>query len=198
MKMATLGDIGKWGSGGTPLSSVPEYYNGNIPWLIIKDLNDGVVSKSQTKITNAGLENSSADLVKPGALLIAMYGSIGKLGVAGIECATNQAIAYCDVNEKIADVWYIFYYLLHSRPKLLGEGRGNTQQNINQGFLKEYPIPLPPLPEQKRIAAQLAQADRLRQLRRNASQLGESYLQSAFLEMFGDPVKNDHCHNGES
>ena len=188
--MRTLGDIGQWGSGGTPLSSVSEYYNGEIPWLIIRDLNDSIVTKSQKSITQIGLENSSATLVDTGTLFIAMYGSIGKLGIAGIKCATNQAIAYCKINESIADVWYVFYYLLNSRPKLLGEGRGNTQQNINQAFLKKYPILLPPLAEQKRIAAQLAKADRLRQLRRYASQLGESYLQSVFLEMFGDPVRN--------
>jgi type I restriction enzyme S subunit len=72
----TLGDLGEWGSGGTPLSSTPAYYNGTIPWLIIEDLNDGVVTSSQKTITELGLKNSSAKIVEPGTLLIAMYGSI--------------------------------------------------------------------------------------------------------------------------
>jgi type I restriction enzyme S subunit len=190
-ELRTLGDLGEWGSGGTPLSSTPEYYNGTIPWLIIEDLNDGVVTTAQKTITEMGLKNSSAKIVEPGTLLIAMYGSIGKLGIAGIRCATNQAIAFCRHNPELVDVNFLFYYLLYSREKLLDLGKGNTQQNIGQAVLKEYPIPLPPLTEQKRIASLLAHADRLRQLRRTAHDLGDALLQSVFLEMFGDPQFND-------
>ena len=57
-------------------------------------------------------------------------------------------------------------------------------------FLEELEIPLPPLTEQKRIASLLARADRLRQLRRTAHDLGDALLQSVFLEMFGDPETN--------
>ena len=190
-ELRTLGDLGEWGSGGTPLSSTPEYYNGTIPWLIIEDLNDGVVTSSQKTITELGLKNSSAKIVEPGTLLIAMYGSIGKLGISGIRCATNQAIAFCRHNPELVDVNFLFYYLLFSREKLLDMGKGNTQQNIGQAVLKEYEIPLPPLTEQKRIASLLARADRLRHLRRTAHELGETLLQSVFLEMFGDPFRNE-------
>jgi type I restriction enzyme S subunit len=189
-ELRTLGDLGEWGSGGTPLSSTPEYYNGTIPWLIIEDLNDGIVTTAQKKITELGLKNSSAKFVEPGTLLIAMYGSIGKLGIAGIRCATNQAIAFCRHNPELVDVNFLFYYLLFSREKLLDMGKGNTQQNIGQTVLKEYPIPLPPLTEQKRIASLLRRADRLRQLRRAAHDLGDALLQSVFLEMFGDIASN--------
>ncbi len=95
---ATLNDVAEWASGGTPKSGESKYYNGDIPWLIIGDLNDGLVTTSQKKITKSGLENSSAKMVSVGAILVAMYGSIGKLGIAGIECATNQAIAFTKEN----------------------------------------------------------------------------------------------------
>ncbi|GIK08571.1 MAG: restriction modification system S chain-like protein [Anaerolineaceae bacterium] len=192
-KLRTLGDLGEWGSGGTPLSSIPEYYNGTIPWLIIEDLNDGIVTSSQKTITELGLKNSSAKIVEPGTLLIAMYGSIGKLGITGIRCATNQAIAFCRHDPKLVDVDFLFYYLLYSREKLLDLGKGNTQQNIGQAVLKEYPIPLPPLEEQKRIASLLARADRLRGLRRAAREQCDSLLQSVFLEMFGDYLNKIEC-----
>jgi type I restriction enzyme, S subunit len=52
-------------------------------------LNDGIVTQTQTCITEEGLFNSSAKLLLPNTLLVAMYGSIGKLGITGIECATN-------------------------------------------------------------------------------------------------------------
>jgi len=122
-----------------------------------------------------------------------MYGSIGKLGITGIRCATNQAIAFCRHDPKLVDVDFLFYYLLYSREKLLDLGKGNTQQNIGQAVLKEYPIPLPPLSEQKRIASLLARADRLRGLRRVAREQCDSLLQSVFLEMFGDYLNKIEC-----
>ncbi len=191
-EVTTLEEVGEWGSGGTPTASRPDYYGGSIPWLIIEDLNDEVVVHSQKHINELGLKNSSAKLVEPGTLLIAMYGSIGKLGIAGFQCATNQAIAFCRCNPEVVDTKFLFYFLLYSRPKLLSAGRGGTQQNINQGYLKDFPIPLPPLPEQQRIAATLERADHLRRTRRTARQLSDSFLQSIFLKMFGDPKSNPH------
>jgi type I restriction enzyme, S subunit len=74
-----LGDIGKWGSGGTPKKNTPDFYdNGTIPWLKIGDLNDGIVNSCDEYITNIGLKNSSAKLLPKNVLLVAMYGSIGK------------------------------------------------------------------------------------------------------------------------
>ena len=75
-------EVVTWGSGGTPKATESQYYdNGDIPWLIIGDLNDGVVTESQSKITELGLKNSSAKIIPAGTLLVAMYGSIGKLQV---------------------------------------------------------------------------------------------------------------------
>lgn len=182
----TLDDIGEWGSGGTPKSTNPRYYDGLIPWLVIEDLNDGIVSSSTKTITKEGLENSSAKLVEPNTLLIAMYGSIGKLGIAGFHCATNQAIAFCKPNPKKVDLYYLFYYLLSQRKNLNMIGKGVTQQNISQTILKNYPIPLPPLEEQRRIAAILAEADHARLTRRFTQSLSDGFLQEVFVEMFGD------------
>jgi type I restriction enzyme S subunit len=152
---ATLGDLGAWGSGGTPSKSRPEFYGGGIPWLVIGDLNDGVVERSQASITEAGLANSSAKLISPGTVLIAMYGSIGKLGFAGIECATNQAIAYCVPAEGIVTRQFLFWLLRSLRKELLGRGQGIAQQNISQKILKAWPVQVPPLPEQRRIVAKI-------------------------------------------
>jgi len=67
---------------------------------------------------------------------------------------------------------------------------GANLPRISPKLLEKHEIPLPPLPEQERIAAILAKADRLRRLRRYARELSDTYLQSVFLEMFGDPVTN--------
>ncbi len=94
-KKTTLGAEFEWSSGGTPKSGVPAYYeNGSIHWLNISDLNDGLVSYAEKKITELGLQESSAKIVPQGAVLIAIYGSIGKLGINTIPLATNQAICF--------------------------------------------------------------------------------------------------------
>jgi type I restriction enzyme S subunit len=149
-----LGETFKWGSGGTPLRSNSTYYDGgDIPWVIIGDLNDGVVTETQSHITQLGLENSSAKWVEEGSVLVAMYGSIGKLGIAGKRLTTNQAIAFTKPDPVVAK--YLFYYLMCERQNLLNLGAGATQQNISQTVIKAYQFPLAPLPEQERIVARL-------------------------------------------
>ena len=151
----TLNDIAIWGSGGTPKSTNSEFYNGGIPWLIIGDLNDGYVNTSEKSITKLGLDNSSAKLVKPNSVLIAMYGSIGKLGINSIEVATNQAIAFTKFLPAQILNKYLFHYLFYCRPKLYAVGKGGTQKNISQTVLKQFAFPLIPLPEQRAIVAKI-------------------------------------------
>jgi len=149
-------DAGIWGSGGTPSRKNPRYYeNGSIPWLVIGDLNDQAVEEFSTSITELGPINSSAKLIPTGSLLVAMYGSIGKLGITTFPCTTNQAIAFCIPNEELVELRYLFHALANAKPELIAKGQGGAQQNISQGILKEHLIPLSPLNEQRRIAAKL-------------------------------------------
>ncbi len=151
-----LNDAGLWGSGGTPSRKNTRYYeNGTIPWLVIGDLNDQAVEEFSTSITELGLVNSSAKLIPTGSLLVAMYGSIGKLGITTFPCTTNQAIAFCIPNEELVELRYLFHALANAKPELIAKGQGGAQQNISQGILKEHLIPLSPLNEQRRIAAKL-------------------------------------------
>lgn len=152
-KVTTLGECFKWGSGGTPSRTEPTYFNGDIPWVVIGDLTDGVVTDTQLKITESGLANSSAKLVEPGSVLVAMYGSIGKLGIAGCRLATNQAIAF--TNPHPINAKYLYYYLQWQRPALARLGKGATQLNISQTVLKEFPFLLAPGQEQKIVVAEI-------------------------------------------
>ena len=152
-KLTTLGETFKWGSGGTPTRTDPRYYGGDIPWLIIGDLNDGVVAESNTMITEEGLRESSAKWVEPGSVLLAMYGSIGKLGVSGRRLTTNQAIAFTKPDP--VDTKYLFYYLMYTRGDLASLGKGATQKNISQTVIKAFPFVLAPLEQQKRIVAEI-------------------------------------------
>ncbi|WP_205419960.1 restriction endonuclease subunit S, partial [Aeribacillus pallidus] len=109
------GHVAKWGSGGTPSRKRLEYYGGDIPWIKTGELNDGIVNASEETITEEGLQNSSAKIFPKGSIVIAMYGAtIGKLGILGIDAATNQACAvgqpYDFLNSK-----YMLYYFLARR-----------------------------------------------------------------------------------
>jgi type I restriction enzyme S subunit len=147
--------VGKWGSGGTPKRGNKEYYGGDIPWLVIGDLNDGLVLDAENFITKKGLAESSATIVPKGAVFVAMYGSIGKSGIAGIECATNQAIAHCIPNQNLISTEYLFQLVLGIRKRLFSQGKGLAQQNISQTVLKHLMVSLPPINEQKRIVAKV-------------------------------------------
>ena len=117
-------------------------------------MNDGVVNSSTSKITQLGLKNSSAKLIPPGTLLVAMYGSIGKLGITGIECCTNQAIAFAKELHGVT-TQYMFYYMVLIKAKLISMGKGGTQKNISQAVLKSLDVIVPPLSEQKRIVSRI-------------------------------------------
>ena len=183
-----LGLIGHWGSGGTPLRSVSRYYEGNIPWLNISDLNDSFIYTAENHISKTGLENSSAKMLPIDTLLLAMYGSIGKLGITKVSCATNQAIAFCFPNKATVDLFFLFYFLMHSKPYFFKLAKGGTQQNISQTVIKDFSICLPPMAEQKRIVKKIeelfgiidAQVKRLEATQEALVSYRQSILQQAF------------------
>lgn len=153
----TLGELGKWSSGGTPNRGCPEYYGGEIPWVKTGDLTDGLITSIPETITELGLSKSSAKLFPPGTLLIAMYGAtIGKLGLLSNAATTNQACAALLPEGQTREVIpYLFWFLKERRDDLRAVGQGGAQPNISQTVLKEYPCPLPPLNEQRRIVAKI-------------------------------------------
>lgn len=147
-----LGDVGTWAAGATPSRKHSEYYGGDIPWLKTGDLNDDIVENTSEKITELGVKNSSVKVNKTGNVLIAMYGAtIGKLGIVGKkELVTNQACCGCTPYIGIYN-WYLFYYLLSSRKKLIELGSGGAQPNISKQKIEHFFFPLPSLEEQSRI-----------------------------------------------
>jgi type I restriction enzyme S subunit len=155
--LTTLGHLGKWASGGTPSRARAEYYGGTIPWVKTGDLKDRMVTDPLERITEAGLDNSSAKLFPAGTLLIAMYGAtIGRLGILSFPAATNQACAaLLPYGETAQLISYVFYYLLGKRDELRAAGQGGAQPNISQNLISEFECALPPLNEQRRIVAKL-------------------------------------------
>jgi len=151
-----LGNICHTATGGTPSRKVSSFYCGNIPWLKSGELNDGIIYDSEEKITEIALNSSSAKIFPRGTILIALYGAtVGKLGILRINAATNQAICGIYINQKILIQKYLFYFLHSYRKNLLKKRFGGAQPNISQAIIKDIILPLPPLPEQRRIVAKI-------------------------------------------
>ncbi|ELR3650766.1 restriction endonuclease subunit S, partial [Campylobacter coli] len=154
-----LGEIANTSSGGTPSRNKKEYWeNGNIKWLKSGELNDGYIDFIEENITEEAIKNSSAKIFQKGTLLIAMYGATaGKLGILNLDSTTNQAICaflHKDKNIKFLEK-FLFYFLFFLRDKIIKDSFGGAQPNINQTYIKNLQIPLPPLKEQEQITSHL-------------------------------------------
>ncbi len=159
MRTARLGDLCEIQSGGTPRREEPRYYGGTIPWAKIGDLEvgDAVVVSTEERITEEGLAAIRGRLFPAGTVLLAMYGSVGKVAVAGTAMATNQAILGIRVMEPdTLSSEYVRRWLESIRGQLVLHARGVTQQNISATLVRDLHIPLPSPVEQRRIAAVLS------------------------------------------
>ena len=186
-----LGKICDISIGGTPARHEPAYWGDGYPWLSIADMNQGknlVVTKES--ITQRAVDECRANLVMPGTLLMSFKLSIGKLGFARVPMYTNEAITALPIKDKSEVHPDYLYYALQVTDLLGGTDRAVMGATLNKSKLLELAVPLTSFEEQNRIATVLDRADRLRRLRRYALELSDSYLQSVFLEMFGDPAVN--------
>jgi type I restriction enzyme S subunit len=185
-----LGEVCQTTSGGTPNRKNASYFGGTIPWVKSGELDQKPVLTTSEFLTESGVQNSSAKIQPVGTVLLALYGAtIGKCSVLGIEAATNQAICCIRVGENITNE-FLLAFLRYKVADIVNLGVGGAQPNISQQIVRDLEIPLPPLSEQKRLAAILDRADATRRLRRESLARLDELAQSLFLELFGDPVTN--------
>lgn len=147
-------------SGGTPKSTVMEYYGGNIPWLNTKEINFNRIYDTEKTITEEGLNNSSAKWIPANSVIVAMYGATaGKTAIAKIPLTTNQACCNLIIDSNQADYRFVYYALCNDYAYLASLANGGAQQNLNAQQIKEFEIPYPTLEEQKCIADILSSLD---------------------------------------
>ena len=141
------------GSGTTPNSSDPSFYEGNINWLQTGDLTDGYIYKTSKTITHKALQAYSTLKIYPkNSLVIAMYGAtIGKVGLLQIETTTNQACCVLSSALNI-EMKYIFYLFQGIKESLVAMSYGGGQPNISQEKIKSLKLPFPNASEQEQIA----------------------------------------------
>lgn len=188
-----LGKVVEIKGGGTPSKSVPSYYEGDIPWVTPKDMKVWEISDSTDKITDEAVRSSATNLVPSSSVLLVNRSGILKhtlpVAITRRPVAINQDIKAL-ICGKHAHPEYIARMVKAAEAIVLGWVRATTADNFPIENLRRLPIPLPPLAEQKRIAAILDQADALRRLRRRALDRLNTLGQAIFQEMFGDPARN--------
>ena len=202
MEYTTIGESCSVVSGGTPSRSKDEYWkNGTVPWIKIGNIKSKYVNGYDESITEQGLNNSSAKLLKKGTILYTIFATLGEVGILNIEACTNQAIVGISINDSRITTDYLYYYLKSKKEYVNSIGRGVAQNNINLTALKEFEIPLIDVDKQLNIVKSLEKTEKIIDLKKNEIDDLDLLIKARFAEMFGDPatpgVKFKTCKLGK-
>lgn len=170
--------------GGTPSTIKEEYWNGDIAWLSSGELNNGLVVKAKKYITGIGLKNSSAKLMKPNTVLLAMTGAtLGKIGFLTFESCGNQSIAGFEPNNKFVSKFF-YYNLLFNKNLILSMAGGAAQQGINKASIESLYFSFPNIKEQTIIANFLSSIDEKIELVATQISDTQEYKKGLLQQMF--------------
>lgn len=190
MKTVLLGDIVTIKGGGTPDRENASYWGGAIPWASVKDFRSTEIATTVETITGAGLANSASNLIPAGAIIVPTRMAVGKAAINTVDIAINQDLKALFPIPAVHRR-FLLHQLLAASHDLERRATGATVKGITLDVLRELPVSLPPIEEQRRIAAILDQADALRAKRRAALAQLDEMARAIFVEMFGDPATND-------
>ena len=187
MRVASLESLcRRISSGGTPSRQHPEYYadDGHL-WVKSQELVDRPINDTGEKISDLGLDNSSAKYYQEDTVLIAMYGAtVGKLAVLRVPATVNQAICALCIDPERADYRYVYYALMATRQDLIVQAAGVAQQNLNQGLIRGFEIPVFALSTQRSIANVLGGLDDLIENNRRRIEILEEIARLLYREWF--------------
>lgn len=169
------------------------YVIGGVPLVRITDISENIFDDSHLHLISEELDKEfSRSKLIGGEILISIQGTIGRVAICPEQyegANISRTIAVIEPDSRV-DKQFLYWFLRYYGARDLFDAFGATRASLNISTLRELDVPLPPLKEQKRIAAILDKADALRQKRQQAIQLADEFLRSVFLDMFGDPVTN--------
>jgi type I restriction enzyme S subunit len=181
-------------SGGTPKTSVPEYWSGNIPWLSVADFNNvnRYVYDTEKHISELGLKNSSTKILKKGQLIISARGTVGALAQLKRDMAFNQSCYGLNANSLTTND-FLFYLLKYCIAELKQQSSGGVFDTIIRETFDNISVFLPPLPEQKAIADVLSslddKIDLLTRQNNTLEDLGQAFFRKWFVEDADEKLK---------
>lgn len=164
-----------------------ENFNDSGEGLPLVRIRDVVPGFSETYYSG---EYSSEFLLSDGDLLIGMDGDFNRARWSGGQALLNQRVCKITAKGDSLDQGYLYHFLPKALERIHAQTPAVTVKHLSVKGIRAIEIPLPPLPEQKRIAAILDKAAAIRRKRQQAIQLADDFLRAVFLNMFGDPVTN--------
>lgn len=178
-----LADTSTIVGGGTPDTTVKEYWNGDIQWFTPTELKTKYMSKSLRTITLSGLKNSSAKVLPVGTLLFSSRATVGDISIALNECTTNQGFQSFIVNDLNCNK-FIYYWILNNKNLFIEKASGSTFLEISKKEIEKLKIKTPSLPEQTKIANFLTSIDD--KISHNQTQLNalKQYKQGLLQQLF--------------
>lgn len=185
----TLGEVAEIVGGATPKTSVDDYWGGDVYWATPKDLSGlqgAEIRATSRRLTQAGLRSCAARVLPPGSVLLSSRAPIGHVAINSVPMATNQGFKSLIPDRDRVDAKFLYWWLRRNRAALEAMGTGATFKEISKKTTAAVPIELPPIEEQRQIAAVLDAADELRAKRREALAKLGSLAQSIFIDMFGN------------
>lgn len=189
-----LGEVSIIVGGGTPKTNIDEYWDdGNIVWLSPTDLGKIgeiiEISDSKDKITQLGLNNSSAKLLPIGTVLYSTRATIGKIAISTIEVSTNQGFSNFICNTNLSNK-YLSFCLIRFNDHISDLSNSTTFKEVSKTNLKEFKIPFPPLPEQQRLVKKIdslfEKIDKSIALHQKNIDEANAFMGSVLNEVFGE------------
>lgn len=142
-------------SGGTPKRTKKEYWNGNIPWITVKDFEGKFIEYTYEKISKLGLENSSVNVTEDQDILISARGTVGKIAMVYQGCTFNQSIYGLRVHRDIIMPDYLYYWLICHVSMIRQNTHGSVFNTITKETFSHLVIEVPSLEEQKKIVKKI-------------------------------------------
>lgn len=185
-KECKLGDVIELVGGGTPKTTVSEYWDGTIPWLSVVDFNNDskYVYSTEKTITESGFRNSSTKMLQPGAIIISARGTVGAMAVLKKEMAFNQSCYGVKGISGLSDTDYLYYLIKESVNELKQVAHGGVFDTITRETFDQIEILLPSLPEQRAIAGVLSSLDDKIDLLHRQNKTLESMAEALWRKMF--------------
>lgn len=184
-----IGDLCQVIGGGTPSRKNEVFYQGDIPWVTVKDFDGLFLEDAQEHITQEAVRSSATNIIPVDSVLVVTRVGLGKVALVRRPLAINQ-----DVKALIPDARvepeYLLWFMNSCAPEIQRMGVGATVKGITLKDLKEIQVPLPARTEQRRIVDILKRADGIRRLRKQAIQTARELIPALFVDIFGDPATN--------
>lgn len=181
-----LSDIMTIIGGGTPKTSIKEYWGGSIPWLSVKDFNNELryVYDSEKKITKAGFQNSSTKMLQKDDTIISARGTVGEIAMIPFPMAFNQSCYGLRAKDGIVTPAFLFYLVKFKVNVLRKNTHGSVFDTITRDTFDGIEVELPSLSTQNKIASLLGNLDDQIELNTKINKNLLEQAQSIFTQEF--------------